>query len=63
MVVCHGLWLCKVDSDGSIKGNKTTQGLRPCISLKSDEIKIMGGTGEDVDNAYVIGKRNNDSIE
>ncbi len=31
-------------------------GLRPCISLRSNIIKITGGTGKDSANAYIIGK-------
>ena len=48
--------LCGVYSGGNASGNSRENGLRPCISLKSDIIKITGGTGEDADNAYIIGK-------
>lgn len=47
-----------------INGNPTSMwnnsimqnGLRPCFSLKSDEIKITSGDGKSADTAYVIGK-------
>ena len=46
---------CKVTSNGSASGTKHDYGLRTCVSLKSTIIKIVGGTGEDANNAYIIG--------
>ena len=36
--------------------NSSECGLRPCISLKSNIIKITEGDGKSPDSAYVIGK-------
>lgn len=45
------LWPSSVDLDGPFR-----IGLRPCISLKSNIIKITSGDGKSADTAYVIGK-------
>mgnify|MGYP003310098198 CR=1 FL=1 len=47
--------LCVVNSSDNAYGNAYGIGVRPCISLKANVIKITGGTGEDADNAYIIG--------
>lgn len=51
-----GYNLCTVYSSGSTDSYSGEYGLRPVISLRSDIIKITGGTGADADNAYIIGK-------
>lgn len=48
--------VCTVYANGTSKGELREYGLRPCISLKSDIIKITGGDGKNADTAYVIGK-------
>lgn len=48
--------LCSVGSDGSAYGYPREYGLRPCISLKANIIKITGGDGKSETTAYVIGK-------
>lgn len=48
--------MCRVRSDGTTGGNLHTYGLRPCISLKSNIIKITDGDGTSVETAYIIGK-------
>lgn len=48
--------LCVVCSDGFSGGFSFDRGLRPCISLKSNIIKITSGDGKSADTAYVIGK-------
>ena len=45
-------YLCYVDSFGDPKGGSSTNGLRPCFSLKSD-IKITGGNGTS-DSPYTM---------
>lgn len=47
---------CSADWYGRTYGFAYTTGLRPCISLKSDSIKITGGDGTSADTAYTIGK-------
>ena len=49
--------LCGMWSDGGVRGvsYSFTNGLRPCISLKSDIIKITGGDGLSEATAYTIG--------
>ncbi len=47
--------ICIVISDGHTYGASYTHGLRPCISLKSDVIRITGGDGTSEDTAYTIG--------
>ena len=47
--------ICIVLSDGHTYGASYTHGLRPCISLKSDVIRITGGDGTSEDTAYTIG--------
>ncbi len=54
-----GKRLCRVyfGSVGtSVIGDSGSYGLRPCISLKSDIIKITGGDGTSEETAYIIGK-------
>lgn len=48
--------LNRVHLDGTIQGFPGSGGLRPCISLKSNIIKITSGDGKSADTAYVIGK-------
>ncbi len=48
--------MCRVHAGGAAVGNVTKYGLRPCISLKSDIIRITGGDGLSENTAYVIGK-------
>ena len=51
--------LCYVYSNGlTYYGNSvnTQQGLRPCISIKSDIIKITSGDGKSAGTAYIIEK-------
>ena len=48
--------MCNVYSDGNTRGHSSTYGLRPCISLKSDIIRITGGDGKSAKTAYAIGK-------
>lgn len=50
--------LCSAFSSpsGFVRGFDAVYGLRPCISLKSDVIKITSGDGKSADTAYVIGK-------
>ena len=45
--------LCNVNSDGITFGNSYGNGLRPCISLKSD-IKVTGGDGKEA-TPYELG--------
>ena len=47
--------LCRVDPDGRVLGESRTSGFRPCISLKSDIIKIIKGEGTP-ESPYVIRK-------
>ena len=50
--------LCNVTYSGRANGrsNSSSNGLRPCISLKSDIIRITGGDGTSEGTAYIIGK-------
>lgn len=43
------------DSQMINRGRRETNGLRPCISLKTDVIKIIGGNGTE-ENPYIIGR-------
>lgn len=52
----HSSGVCSVYSDGRAYGRSYTGGLRPCVSLKSDIIRIIGGNGLREDTAYTIGK-------
>lgn len=45
-----------VNNKGNCNGYSGDFGLRPCISLKADIIKITGGDGKSTGSAYVIGK-------
>ncbi len=47
--------MCRVGSVAAIGISTYTRGLRPCISLKSYDIKIVEGDGT-LSNPYVIGK-------
>ena len=47
--------ICTINSNGSITIDGYSDGLRPCISLKSNIIKITGGDGKE-GNPYIIGK-------
>lgn len=47
--------LCFVGPTGAVFGSSNTYGLRPCISLKSDIIKITDGDGKSPQTAYIIG--------
>lgn len=55
-VVDNKAGLCGIDSTGAANGYPYEFGLRPCISLKTDSIKVIGGNGKNADTAYVIGK-------
>ena len=46
--------LCGVYSDGGAGGFSFENGLRPCISLKSD-IKVIAGDGKEAGTAYELG--------
>ena len=48
--------LCYIYSSGYPYGFTGKGGLRPCISLKYDKLKIVSGDGKSADTAYVIGK-------
>lgn len=48
--------VCRLNSDSITTGLSPMNGLRPCIFLKADIIKITGGDGKSADTAYVIGK-------
>lgn len=50
------IYLCNLNSVGYTKGNSYESGFRPCISLKSDNIRITGGDGMSEETAYTIGK-------
>lgn len=55
--VYNNTYCLKVDNDGECTiGPFYERGLRPCISLKSDVIKITSGNGESSETAYVIEK-------
>ncbi len=47
---------CYVYDNGNIVNTSHTYGLRPCISLKANEIKITSGDGKSEATAYTIGK-------
>lgn len=47
--------LCRVEKAGSVSGRNVTEGFRPCISLKSSNIKITGGDGKTEATAYTLG--------
>lgn len=51
----NNYWMCNANSGGGTKGNFCTFGLRPCISLKSNSIKITDGDGKSQETAYIIG--------
>ncbi len=51
-----GTPICYVASHGLIDADSYTYGLRACISLKANEIKITGGDGKSEATAYTIGK-------
>ena len=48
--------MCDVTLGGFTSGYSGAYGLRPCISLKSNIIKITGGDGTSEGTAYTIGK-------
>lgn len=49
-------WLCTVNtSKGTTQARCISHGLRPCISLKSNIIKITGGDGKTEETAYTLG--------
>ncbi len=48
--------MCLTLSGGGTLGYSRAHGLRPCISLKSNIIKITGGDGTSEGTAYTIGK-------
>ncbi len=49
--------LCSLDSKKDTQnGTRNKYGIRPCISLKSDSIKIISGDGTSENTAYIIGK-------
>ena len=43
-------------SGGTATGTERISGFRPCISLRTNNIRITGGTGADEENAYTIEK-------
>lgn len=48
--------ICRVEASGNAVGrNDVTEGFRPCISLKSKNIKITGGDGKTKVTAYTLG--------
>ena len=47
--------LCTVHSDGNASGDTGENGLRPCISLRSDVKVIGGGDGSEESQAYELG--------
>lgn len=53
--VLGGGSMCDVYSSGSLVGRSDKFGIRPCISLKSDIIKITDGDGKSPETAYIIG--------
>lgn len=48
--------ICNVTPDSFSNLKIREQGLRICIALKYDKIKIVSGNGKSADTAYVIGK-------
>lgn len=44
-----------IGRDGVVQGNSSQYGIRPCISLKSNVIKITDGNGTE-ESPYIIGK-------
>ena len=59
VVGTSGYWddglLCDVYSNGYTRGYSRENGLRPCISLRSDVKVIGGGDGSEESQAYELG--------
>lgn len=51
----NGDGICMVTPEGGTRGGSLQRGLRPCILLKSNDIKITGGDGKSEATAYTLG--------
>lgn len=51
----YNYYMCYVGSGGVSSGASNMGGIRPCISLKTDVIKITGGDGKSEETPYTIG--------